>query len=151
MKRHESLAPISRQHHEGLLAARLLQHGAPPYKGMPTTAAAKREYILNLLQRHLKPHFTLEEATVFALAASFSEDLRQQTEELQAEHRQLETLIQALPHATEATLPDRLHEVGKLLEQHIRKEERVFFEQVQGDMSEQELQQLQELVARHMH
>ncbi|GAA4432097.1 hypothetical protein GCM10023188_20270 [Pontibacter saemangeumensis] len=151
MKRHESIAPISRQHHEGLLAARLLQHGAPPYKGMPTTAAAKRDYILDLLQRHLRLHFTLEEATVFALAAAFSEDLRRQTEELQAEHRQLEALILALPQITEDLLPDKLHEVGKLLERHIRKEERVFFEQVQGDMTEQELQQLQEMVARHMH
>ena len=151
MKRHESLAPISRQHQEGLLAARLLQHGAPPFKGMPTTPAGKRDHILDLLQRHLKPHFKLEEETVFALAASLSEDLRRQTEELQAEHRQLEVLILTLPQITEDLLPDKLHETGKLLEQHIRKEERVFFEQVQGDMTEQELQQLQEMVALHMH
>jgi hemerythrin-like domain-containing protein len=150
MKRHQSLIPISRQHHEGLLAARLLQHGAPPYKGMPTTAAAKRDYILVLLQRHLKPHFTLEEATVFPLAASFSDTLRSQTEQLQAEHRQLEALIQALPQATDATLPDELHEVGQLLEQHIRQEERVFFEQVQQELPEEELQQLQVQVAQHL-
>lgn len=151
MKRHESIAPISRQHHEGLLAARLLQHGAPPYKGMPTTATAKRDYILDLLQRHLRPHFTLEEATVFALAASFSEDLRRQTGELQAEHRQLEALIQALPQAAEAALPDKLHEVGLLLERHIRKEERVFFEQVQAELPEHQLQLLQAQVAEHLH
>ncbi|WP_161889151.1 hemerythrin domain-containing protein [Pontibacter russatus] len=151
MKRHESLAPISRQHQEGLLAARLLQHGAPPFKGMPTTPPGKRDHILGLLQRHLKPHFKLEEETVFALSASLSEDLRRQTEELQAEHRQLEALILALPRIAEDLLPDKLHEAGKLLEQHIRKEERVFFEQVQGDMTEQELQQLQEMVALHMH
>ena len=151
MRRHESLAPISRQHQEGLLAARLLQHGAPAFKGMATTPAGKRDHILDLLQRHLKPHFKLEEETVFTLAAALSEDLRRQTEELQTEHRQLEALILALPQAAEASLPDKLHEVGKLLEQHIRKEERVFFEQVQGDMTEQELQQLQEMVALHLH
>jgi hemerythrin-like domain-containing protein len=150
MKRHESLVPISRQHHEGLLAARLLQHGAPPYKGMPTTAAAKRDYIQVLLQKHLKPHFTLEEATVFPLAATFSETLRRQTEQLQADHRQLETLIQALPQATDATLPDKLHEVGQLLEQHIRQEERVFFEQMQRELPAHALQQLQAQVAAHM-
>lgn len=151
MKRHESLVPISRQHQEGLLAARLLQHGAPAFKGMATTPAGKRDHILDLLKRHLKPHFKLEEETVFTLAAALSEDLRRQTEELQTEHRQLEALILALPQITEDLLPDKLHEVGKLLEQHIRKEERVFFEQVQGDMTEQELQQLQEMVALHLH
>lgn len=150
MRRHESLIPISRQHHESLLAARLLQHGAPPYKGMPATPTAKRDYILVLLQKHLKPHFTLEEATVFPLAASFSEDLQRQTEQLQADHRQLEALIQALPQATEAALPDKLHEVGKLLEQHIRQEERVFFEQVQHELPADKLILLQEQVAQHL-
>ncbi|RDV13174.1 hemerythrin domain-containing protein [Pontibacter diazotrophicus] len=149
MKRHQSLQPISRQHHGGLLTARLLQHGAPPYKGMPTTHAAKREYVLQFYKEHLQPHFALEEATVFALAGAFSANLKQQAEQLQAEHRQLEELIKALPQTTDTALPDKLHEVGQLLERHIRQEERVFFEQLQQELPADKLRLLEEQVLQH--
>ncbi|WP_266203081.1 hemerythrin domain-containing protein [Pontibacter kalidii] len=150
MKRHESLIPISRQHHGGLLTARLLQHGAPAYKGMPTTPAAKRDYVVAFLQEHLRPHFRLEEETVFILASDYSEALKQQAQALQAEHRQLEQLILALPGAKETELPEKLNEVGKLLEQHIRQEERVFFEIVQQELPDEKLELLQQQVLTHL-
>ena len=150
MKRHQSLIPISRQHHGGLLTARLLQHGAPPYKGMPTTAAAKRDYVLQFYEEHLQPHFALEEATVFALACTFSDKLKQQVLRLKADHRQLEQLLGALPQVTAAALPDKLHEVGQLLEQHIRQEERVFFEQLQQELPDAELQRLEQQVEQYL-
>ncbi|GHA74166.1 hemerythrin domain-containing protein [Pontibacter akesuensis] len=150
IKRHISLQPISRQHHAGLLTARLLQHGAPPYKGMPTTPAAKRDYVLQFLERELLPHFELEEETVFILACEGSEDLQQQAQALQTEHQLLQQLILGLPQAEESTLPDTLHEIGKLLERHIRQEERVFFEQLQQASTKQQLLQLQEQIAQHL-
>jgi len=150
MKRHESLIPISRQHHGGLLTARLLQHGAPAYRGMPTTTSAKRDYVLEFLPKHLLPHFRLEEETVFILAADYSEELKAQAEELQAEHRQLEQLILALPGVSDTELPARLDEVGKLLEQHIRQEERVFFELIQEVLPDEKLQLLQQQVLAHL-
>ncbi|WP_276498879.1 hemerythrin domain-containing protein [Pontibacter litorisediminis] len=150
MKRHESLIPISRQHHGGLLTARLLQLDAPPYKGMPATAASKRDYVVTFLQQHLLPHFKLEEDTVFILASDCSEELRQQAQALQAQHRQLERLILALPEVEEAELPHKLDEVGRLLEQHIRQEERVFFETLQQKLPEEKLQQLQRQVLEHL-
>ncbi|MDX5422780.1 MAG: hemerythrin domain-containing protein [Hymenobacteraceae bacterium] len=150
MRRHESLIPISRQHHAGLLTARLLQHGAPPYKGMPTTLLAKRDYVLTFLQEHLLPHFRLEEETVFKLATEAAGELQQQAQALQGQHSQLQQLIRALPLATEATLPEKLHEVGILLEQHIRQEERVFFERLQQELPQDKLLLLQKLVEQHL-
>ena len=150
MRRHESIVPISRQHHRGLLTARLLQHGAPPYKGMPETPEAKRDYTLNFLQQHLLPHFKLEEETVFKLAPEVSEELAQQTKQLQEQHQHLEQLIIALPDATRVELPDRLHKIGKLLEQHIRHEERVFFEQLQQELPDEKLKALQQMVQQHL-
>ena len=150
MKRHESLIPISRQHHGGLLTARLLQHGAPPYKGMPTTPEAKRDYVIDFLKTHLKPHFILEENTVFILALEASEDLALQVRQLQEQHLLLEKLILALPSIPASELPDKLHETGKLLEQHIRQEERIFFEQLQQELSEIKLKELQKLVLQHL-
>ena len=150
MKRHQSLIPISRQHHAGLLTARLLQHGAPPYKGMPATPDARRAYILHFYEEHLQTHFALEEATAFLVAAAVSANLQQQAAQLQAEHRQLQELIQALPDITPAVLPDALHKVGQLLEQHIRQEERVFFEHLQQELTDAELQTLEKQVAQHL-
>ncbi|RIJ43110.1 hemerythrin domain-containing protein [Pontibacter oryzae] len=150
MKRHPSLIPISRQHHGGLLTARLLQHGAPPYKGMPTTPEAKRGYVIDYLNQHLLPHFKLEEETVFILAADFSEGLKQQVDAFVAAHQQLQQLILALPGFAPELLPDKLDEIGKLLEQHIRQEERVFFEQVQKDLPPDQLQFLEHLVLKHL-
>lgn len=150
MKRHPSLIPISRQHHGGLLTARLLQHGAPPYKGMPTTPEAKRDYVLDYLHQQLLPHFKLEEETVFILAAEFSEELRKQVNILVATHQQLQQLILALPGFTPELLPDALDEIGILLERHIRQEERVFFEQLQKDLPLDKLQLLEQQVLQHL-
>ncbi len=151
MKRHESLAPVSRQHHQGLLTARLLQKDAPLYKGMPATLSGKREYVLQFLQNELIPHFTLEETTIFILARTISEELKQQADELQAEHRQLEKLILELPSITDETiLADELHKTGKLLEQHIRKEERIFFELLQQELPDEKLQELKLQIEQHL-
>ncbi len=117
---------------------------------MPATPEAKRDYTLGFLQEHLLPHFKLEEETVFTLAPGISEDLAQQTRQLQEQHRQLEKLIIALPHATSLDLPEKLHQIGELLEQHIRLEERVFFEQLQQDLSDEQLQVLQQMVLQHL-
>jgi hemerythrin-like domain-containing protein len=150
MKRHESLIPVSRQHHGGLLTARLLRNDAPPYKGMPTTAEDKRAYALQFWEEHLKPHFQLEEATVFRTASAAGPSLREQAEALEAEHRQLEQLLLALPQASDADLPAWLDEVGRLLEQHIRTEERVFFDMLQQELPEPTLQALKEQIAQHL-
>ncbi|AKD02397.1 Hemerythrin-like domain-containing protein [Pontibacter korlensis] len=117
---------------------------------MPTTPATKRDYVLDFLKEHLLPHFKLEEQTVFILAADTSEELRQQAIHLQSEHRKLEQFILALPKATDAELPVKLDEVGKMLEQHIRQEERVFFEALQQELPEEKLQELQQQVLEQL-
>lgn len=148
MKRHRSLIPISRQHHGGLLTARLLQHDAPPYKGLPTTPIDKKDYLLRFYKEHLQPHFALEEKTVFAITDTLPGNLAQLATQLTAEHQQLTALIQALPDAFETELPTQLHEIGDLLEKHIRTEEREFFERLQQELPEDRLLQLGNLVER---
>ncbi|WP_018479585.1 hemerythrin domain-containing protein [Pontibacter roseus] len=150
MKRHDSLIPLSRQHHGGLLTARLLQHGAPPYKGMPESVDGKLAYLLQFWEEHLQPHFTLEEATVFKTAKVAAPHLARQAEGLEAEHRQLKQLILSLPTALTPELPTRLDEIGRLLEQHIRTEERIFFQMLQEELPEETLQLLKEQIEQHL-
>ena len=57
MKRHEQLQSLSRQHHNGLLAALLLK------KGIEKTAEANvmTAFIIDFWRNHLKEHFENEE------------------------------------------------------------------------------------------
>lgn len=84
------------------------------------------------------------------MATAFSEHLAKQVVKLCSEHKQLEGLMLALPEVKEENLSQKLHEIGQLLEQHIRQEERVFFEQLQQELPEAELRLLQEQVAGHL-
>ena len=61
MKRHEALAPLSREHHEALILAQLLKKGVPAYKGLPTDTAGKISYARQLYADKLRRHFLDEE------------------------------------------------------------------------------------------
>ena len=61
MKRHDALAPLSREHHSALLLAQLLKKEAPAYKGMPTALNEKAAYALNIFTTKLQMHFKKEE------------------------------------------------------------------------------------------
>jgi hypothetical protein len=53
MKRHLSLQPLSREHHEALLLAQLLKKNAPAYKGLPLNEHEKIAYAVTFLKRIL--------------------------------------------------------------------------------------------------
>ena len=61
MKRHEALAPLSREHHSTLMLAQLLKKNAPVYKGLPTNAKDKAEYAFQQFETIIKNHFKQEE------------------------------------------------------------------------------------------
>ena len=61
MKRHESLAPLSREHHAALLLAQLLKKNAAAYKGMPADTPGKILYAAEFYSSHLIAHFDDEE------------------------------------------------------------------------------------------
>ncbi|MEO5967208.1 MAG: hypothetical protein ABIP68_03280, partial [Ferruginibacter sp.] len=61
MKRHESIAPLSREHHANLILAQLLKSDVADYKGMPTEPLEKRAYALNKYNEGIKEHFAKEE------------------------------------------------------------------------------------------
>ena len=144
MKRHPSLIPISRQHHEGLITARLLREDAPPYKGLPTDPEGKKAYYLDFYRQHLQPHLQLEERVLFPFVRGRHPELDRLIRELEGEHQQVQDLTGELRYPED--LPGKLDRLGRLLENHIRKEERVFFEQIQELLAEPDLRELQRQV-----
>ena len=124
MKRHKSLAPLSREHHEALILAQLLKKGAPAYKDLPTDKEGKVMYALALFNEKMRSHFITEELMMDKLHIIADETLHEMSLEIRNDHRKISAMFSALsPESTES----ELDVLGKKLEEHIRKEERVIF------------------------
>ncbi len=128
MKRHEALAPLSREHHGALLLAQLLKKDAPAYKGLPTLPSDKLIYVVNFYKANLQTHFIKEEE-LLAKVKQYHPEIEKLSAEINNEHRQLTNLFNTLDK--ENNLIDSLDALGKALENHIRKEERVLFPLIQ--------------------
>ena len=124
MKRHPSLAPLSREHHPVLMLAQLLKKDGPAYKGMPTEPAEKAAYALNLFHADIKGHFSKEEMLLQKLAG-LNTQIDMFATEIMQEHQELASGFVGI--ASSKDLVNELDVLGRKLEQHIRKEERELF------------------------
>ena len=128
MKRHETLAPLSREHHGALVLARLLRNDAPVYKGLPEQPEAKAVYALNFFKTNLQEHFSKEE-TLLDEVKKCNGSIEMLAGEIISEHQQLSKMFELLQDTK--NLPAILDKLGRLLEEHIRKEERILFPLIQ--------------------
>ncbi|MEQ9299295.1 MAG: hemerythrin domain-containing protein [Cyclobacteriaceae bacterium] len=142
MKRHPALISISREHHQLLLLAQLLKKDAPAYKGMPTNLEGKAKYAENIWDSLFKQHIELEEKVLYPMVFSYASSLSDLINELQKEHEEIAIAFKNLSPESEGL--DRL---GKLIEGHVRKEERVLFQQAQELLTEEQLHQLKTLLS----
>ncbi len=142
MKRHPSLAPLSREHHGALILARLLQNNAPIYKGLPADIEGKALYALNFYSNELIRHFADEEKA-FKLIKGTTDKIDSLTQAIVNEHKELHTLFETLKN--KPPLPSHLDRLGKLLEIHIRKEERELFPLIEENCSEGMMKEIAKL------
>ena len=139
MKRHEALAPLSREHHQTLILAQLLKKGAPVYKGLPNNTADKAKYALEQFEREIKVHFRNEE-DILEKAKDCHADIKRLAGEILNEHRELTDLFLSLDSVPEPL--DIMDKLAKKLEAHIRKEERVLFPLLQEHCPEELMQEI---------
>jgi Hemerythrin HHE cation binding domain len=139
MRRHPTLIPLSREHHEVLILSQLIKNDGPQYKGLPETTEGKREFALKLFSKNIRPHFEKEEA-LLKQVTHYHESIASLAAVIINEHRQIETLFARLENDSETA--SILDETGVLLEAHIRKEERELFPAIQQYCPEEILQQL---------
>jgi iron-sulfur cluster repair protein YtfE (RIC family) len=145
MKRHPALYQLSHDHHQGLILAQQLKRGAPQYKGLPETLEGKMDYAISFYNTELVKHFEDEEKILFPAVIKRDGEVDKIIEEVISEHRKMEFLVNDLRAKNDvAKLMD---ELGKLLENHIRKEERVLFPKIQEIMTEDELNQIVESIS----
>ncbi|MEL6533879.1 MAG: hemerythrin domain-containing protein [Bacteroidota bacterium] len=139
MKRHPALIPLSREHHQMLLVAQLLKRDAPPYKGLPTDPEGKVAYARRLWRDLIEDHLTKEEEVLFPMVEE-NEALNALVSELRQEHHTLRKQWQGVEkYPNNLEVSDTF---GRMLEAHIRKEERVFFQKMQAELPEDVLVEL---------
>lgn len=140
MRRHEKLIPLSREHHQMLMLSQLLKKNAPLYKGLPVSLPDKLKYACNVYQDTILNHFLREEKYLFPVVqeASVAVEL---IGELKSEHRIIETEFNKI---SEGVISDKenVHNLAVVLELHIRKEERQFFQIIQNELPVSKLNQL---------
>lgn len=132
LKRHPSLQPLSREHFNGLVQARRLEQAAAAtpeekHRVLSDFAAAWRAEIA--------PHFDDEERLLIPLSD------RENAARLVREHDQIRAAVADLL-APDGADGDRMRTLGRLLHDHIRWEERVFFEHIQAAAGEHVLEQI---------
>lgn len=138
IKRSEQLAPLSREHHEGLLFAwkikQGIDHGAP--------LDIMRKYALWYWKHHIKPHFFQEEKILLP----FFPDSDPLAERMMEEHDQIRELILGLNDERDNRTMIILCE---LINQHIRFEEREVFPYLEKILSADELNAIHTQLEQH--
>lgn len=134
MKRHASLAPLSRDHHHGLVMAErlILGRSTNPNADWPEDRTDQAARLIAFFKSDLLPHFEAEEAHVFPAAAREMADGAREAAALVADHEAMRAMIRGLEADGVSRLDDRLPAFGLLLRAHIRREERELFERMQA-------------------
>jgi hemerythrin-like domain-containing protein len=132
MLRDPSLIPLSHQHQHALALCVMTDRSLA---ADPAQANVERlaQRCVDRYEVELANHFEVEEQVLFPAAPSTL------TEELTADHRQLEVMISRLRQSPTA---DLLREFTGLLRSHVRREESELFEQMQRDLPRNQLDQV---------
>src|SRR5262245_32396849 len=136
-RRHESLIPLSREHHHGLLVCLRIHRGLEKHSADSHWLNERAEKVIRFFESDLRSHFTVEEQIVFPAMAEF-EQAGAVLKQLIEEHGHIARLVQDLGRAEGIELSPLLREFAGLLEAHIRKEERVLFPCYERNIAPQE-------------
>lgn len=130
LKRHRTLAPLSREHMSGLVQARNLRRGAN--ENAHTRRATVAAFV-EAWKSEIRDHFDDEERLLLPLTRD--QALR---DRLRQDHSVLRELAQRCIDSPDmvASDPALMQRIGSLLHDHIRWEEREYFETIQCDHSE---------------
>jgi hypothetical protein len=138
LKRHDALAPLSRDHHYALIHSLAMRRAseAPPGEGRGAVATA--ESFLSFYEEELLGHMADEEEALVPLAGDAAPE---DTARLLSEHEGIREgaalLRQALEEGTDPR--ELMKELGERLHDHVRFEERSYFETVQLRLSDERL------------
>ncbi len=135
IKRHDNIAPLSREHHGALLFSWKLKQGV---KNGTSTERIKK-YISWFWKHHLLPHQQTEEEVLFTDA---TDPLVKKALE---EHTEIRDRIDAIL-VNESTAREAIPELAELNDTHIRYEERELFPHLEKKLSLVELERIGQIL-----
>lgn len=125
-RRKESLIPLSREHHYGLMLCLRVKRGLQRWHDNDQWLEHKAAIIVKFLETDLLKHFRAEEDILFPAIINM-EEAEPVLARLIDEHGKLEQSINRLRELKGAPLASALGDFAELLEGHIRAEERELF------------------------
>jgi hypothetical protein len=121
MKRSEALAALSRDHHHALEAARRLRRAAPAELDDAV------EWFHRFWGEHGRDHFAIEEELLLPVISDGDPEWRVAAQRVRDEHRAIRGRIPGLRAGAAAERLVAANELGRLLHDHVRFEERHLF------------------------
>ena len=128
IKRSEQLAPLSREHHDGLLFSWRIRQGLKKDADVKTVS----DYVNWIWDNHLMQHFRKEEEILVPLMPENDEFIKRMMEE----HEEIEALIHINKNIADAS---NLFIFAEKLNDHIRFEERILFPHCENILTEYQL------------
>ena len=144
MRRHASLIPLSHDHHDALVVAQglILGRSQAPRSDWPNDQRAQVDRVVAFFAHALRSHFEVEEAHLFPAVVAHLPSAANLVGQLLDEHEAIRTRIRDMERDPTTDLDVRLPALGRLLETHVRREERVLFETMQREMEPADLETL---------
>ncbi|HXG37582.1 MAG TPA: hemerythrin domain-containing protein [Bacteroidota bacterium] len=147
-RRHESLIPLAKDHYEGLLLVQQLrEHNRAIMTGWPKTPTDQARFVARFYDEHLKKHFEAEEQALFPPASERVPASCTIVQELLREHRTIEEEVAQFRTASGNYPADALQQSATLLEEHIRKEDRVLFPLLENEATPEVLEAMRQKLA----
>ena len=130
LKRHDSLQPLSREHHHTLLLSWKIRQGF----ARNVEVDRIKSYVDWYYENHIKPHFRMEEMHIFPMLGKDDPMVKKAL----ADHERIRQLCE-----DDKNPEDSLEELEKALVNHIRFEERELFQKLQEDAPEDQLKKIE--------
>ena len=140
IKRSKELAPLSREHHDGLLFAWKIKQGLANSTPVETICNYTRWFWSN----HLKPHFRDEEKVL----VKFLPEDNSLVHRMIKEHGQIRDLVSALDKDPD---PGSLKLLSEYINNHIRFEERELFPYVEKTVTPEQLSEIYNDLPHDLH
>ena len=140
IKRSKELAPLSREHHNGLLFAWKIKQGLANGTPLETLCNYTRWFWSN----HMEPHFKDEEKVLVKFLPADNMLVRQ----MMKEHAQIRDLVISLDKETD---PNSLKLLSEFINSHIRFEERELFPYVEKTLTPEQLTEVYNDLPNDLH
>ncbi len=138
MKRHDALVQFSHEHHHGLRWARQF-YDLPGDASRETRSALLAEFFPTWY-REINPHFRREEDVLLPVFATEADPDAECIREMLQQHVHIRKAVLQLEIAPSLEI---MHNLGNLLQEHIRLEERAVFPLVEESLSPESLDIIQ--------